>query len=135
MRRERHEFRISWMIRWSVLTALIGWLVMGAFVAWHDEMPAKTLLSVGFFVAFFAAFVSYYWRMTYVVDEHGVTYRGATDVVHIPWEDINEVKDSELPLGGAYVHSQGGRLVLSHFVRGHAQLVDIIVARAGLFPT
>lgn len=135
MRKERHEFRITGLVRWTVLGALLVWLALGVVVALSDAIPAKTLLSIGFFVAFFAGFVTYYWSMAYVVDEHGVTYRGATDVVHIPWEDIDEVRDSEMPLGGAYVDSRYGRLSLSSFVRGHEKLVDIIVARAGLFPT
>jgi len=135
MRRERHEFRATWTIRWAVLGALVLWAAIGAFVAVSSLMPATTLLSVGFFVVFFTGFVAYYWSMAYVVDEYGVTYRGATDFVHIAWEDIDGVKTSELPLGGAYVSSERGGLVLSHFVRGHEKLVDLIVARAGLFPT
>ena len=98
-------------------------------------MPPQTLVSVGFFVVFFTGFVAYYWSMAYIVDEYGVTYRGATDFVHIPWDEINAVRNSELPLGGAYVSSGRGGLVLCQFVRGHAKLVDLIVARAGLFPT
>ena len=111
------------------------WLGLGAFIAVSDLLPASTLLSVGFFVVFFTGFVAYYWSMAYVVDEYGVTYRGATEFVHIGWEEISGVRDSELPLGGAYVSTERGGLVLSQFVRGREKLVELIVARAGLFPT
>lgn len=134
MRRERHEFRATGLIRWPVLLALILWVGVGALAALSPEMPASTLVSVAFFVVFFLGFVTHYWRMAYVVDEYGVTYRGATDFVHVAWEDINEVRDSEMPLGGHYVSARGGGFVLSSFVRGHDKLLELIVARAGLFP-
>lgn len=107
---------------------------MGAIAA-QLGLGAGAYFSILFFILFFCGFAVYYWSMAYVVDEHGVTYRGATDFVYVPWEDIREVKSSDLPLGGWIVNARGGGIVLSKFVRQRAELVDLIIARAGLFPT
>lgn len=133
VRKTRHEFRASWGIRWAVLAALVAWVAMGA-LGVVVGLPPYALFPVVFFVAFFLGFVSYYWNMAYIVDEYGVTYRGANDFVHLAWEDIHEVKDSELPLGGYVVTTRDDGLVLSIFVRGRQRLRDLIIARAGLFP-
>ncbi len=136
MRRGRpsEEFRPSLALRWLVLLAMFGWLAIGLYAALLRGMPLYVFLSVGFFVGFFLLFVTYYWRMVYVVDEYGVTYRGATEFEHFPWEDIEQIKDSDLPLGGWYISTKGGGFVLSFFVKERQRLLDTIIARAGLFP-
>lgn len=128
------EFRASWIIRVAVLLALIAWLAIGIAAALAGGMPLYAFASIGFFVAFFLTFVFYYWSMAYVVDEYGVTYRGATEFAHFPWEDIVQVRNSEVPLGGYYIATKRGGFVLSNFIRGREQLVETIIARAGLFP-
>ncbi len=122
------------MIRWTLLGALASWVGLGAYGLYLQALPAKAIVSVGFFVTFFIAFARYYWRMAYVVDTDGVTYRGATDAIHIAWDDIQELRNSDHPLGGYCVETKRGPLVLSHFVHEHKKLADLIVARAGLFP-
>jgi hypothetical protein len=128
------EFRASFPIRVSVLGALVAWVVVGAAAVVSGAGTAAALLSVGLFVAFFSLHVLYYWSMTYVVDEYGVTYRGATAFEHFAWEDIVQVRESLLPLGGDFVTTTGGGFVLSSFVDQRERLRDLIVARAGLFP-
>jgi hypothetical protein len=136
MRRGRPaaEFRASLGIRLTVLSALLLWVVVGLAGAIFDALPAQAFASIGFFVLFFSGFVAYYWSMAYVVDEYGVTYRGATEFIHFPWEEIENVRDSDLPLGGYYVTTKAGGFVLNKFVRGRDELRDLIIARAGLFP-
>lgn len=136
MRRGRgpEEFRASWLIRVAVLSALVLWLLAGALALVAGAASGQVMVSIAFFVLFFLVFVFYYWSMAYVVDEYGVTYRGATEFQHFPWEEIIHVRGSEIPLGGYYVATKRGGFVLSNFVRGREQLLETIVARAGLFP-
>lgn len=122
------------MIRVAVLMALLAWLGIGCLAAAAGGMPLYAFLSIAFFVLFFLVFVFYYWSMAYVVDEYGVTIRGATDFSHFPWEDIVNVRWSEIPLGGYYITTKRGSFVLSSFIRGREKLVELIIARAGLFP-
>jgi hypothetical protein len=130
---ENRVFRASLIIRAMVLAALATWLlVLGAAVV--AKLPSYLFATIAFFIAFFCLFAAYYCSMTYVVDEYGVTYRGATDFVHFAWEDIVQVNDSEFPLGGWYVSTRNGGFVLPAFVTDHRVLVDLIVSRAGLFP-
>lgn len=130
----RQEFRASWLIRVAVLLALVIWLGIGLIAAAAGGMPMYAFVSIAFFVAFFLVFVFYYWSMAYVVDEYGVTVRGATEFAHFPWEDIVHVKWSQIPLGGYYITTKRGGFVLSNFIRGRERLVELIIARAGLFP-
>lgn len=132
-RRQRLEFKASFAIRVAVVAALLVWLGVGILGVWV-EVPASSLLAVAFFVTFFLGFAAHYGSMAYVLDEYGVTVRGATEFSHYPWEDIVNVRDSELPLGGYVVSTKGGAFVLSTFVHDRKLLLDTIVARAGLFP-
>ena len=132
---EHQEFRASWPIRGAVLSALLIWLGIGALAAAIGEMPMAAVASIAFFVVVFLVFVAYYWSMVYVVDEYGLTYRGATEFEHFSWEDIDHVRRSEIPLGGYYITTKSGSFVLSDFVRGKDRLVELIIARAGLFPS
>jgi len=132
-RREIVEFRAAWTIRLAVLAATLIWILVAVEANFRTGLPASAGLTAIFFVLFFAGFSAYFWSMAYVVDEYGVTYRGATDFRHYAWEDIVQVKDSQLPLGGWIVMTKRGGFVLSNFVRGKDRLVDLIVARAGLF--
>ncbi len=129
------EFRAAWPIRIGVLGALVAWMAVGVAALLSGAGTAAALVSVCFFVAFFLLHVFYYWSMTYVVDEYGVTYRGATAFEHFAWEDIVQVRESELPLGGDFVATTRGGFVLSSFVDQRERLLELIVARAGLFPS
>lgn len=135
MRKKQEFFRASWAIRLAVLVALMAWMLVAGALLLTADMPLYTFASTAFFVLFFLVFVAYYWSMTYVVDEYGVTYRGATDFEHFPWEEITQVEHSEIPLGGYYVSTKRGGFVLSNFVKGRERLVELIIARAGLFPS
>ena len=115
------------------LAALVVWLIAAVLAAWY-ALPVYTYASIAFFIIYFCMFVAHYWQMAYVVDEYGVTVRGPTDFNHFAWEDIEHVRSSEIPLGGYYVTTKDGGFVLSSFVIGRDRLVDMIVARAGLFP-
>ncbi len=134
--RSKHprEYRASTLIRGMVLSALLLWAAAGIFAAWIGGFPASALVSIAFFVLFFLGFAAYFWRMSCVVDEHGVTIRGALDQEHLAWEDIEQVRDSQLPLGGYWITTKRGVFVLNTFIQEREQLLDIIVARAGLFP-
>ncbi len=134
MVRDRVEFRASWLIRFAVLLALLVWVTIGLAAAIADALPNYVFASIAFFVLFFMIFVAYYWNMAYVVDEYGVTYRGATDFEHFPWEDIIHIRTSDIPLGGYYVTTRRGGFVLSGFIHGHEKLRELIVARAELLP-
>lgn len=133
-RRETREFRASWFIRLPVLAALVVWLGVGAFAAFIEDMPGYAFVSIGFFVLFFMVFVAYYFSMAFVVHEYGVTYRGATEFEHFDWEEIIHIHGTGMPLGGYYVTTKTGGFVLSSFIKGHETLVELIAARAGLFP-
>lgn len=133
-RRDIREFRASWLIRAPVLAALVVWVLVGMLAVLVDNMPTYTFASIAFFVAFFLVFVAYYFNMTYVVHEYGVTYRGATEFEHFDWEEIVNIHGSDLPLGGYYVTTKTGGFVLSSFIKGHETLVELIAARAGLLP-
>ena len=131
---QQQEFRINWPIKLSVLVALLCWIAIGGIAFLTGDIPLAAALSIAFFVLFFLVFVAYYWSMAYVVDEYGVTYRGATEFEHFSWEDIVNVRWSEVPLGGYLVSTKKGDFVLSTFIKGREKLVELIVARAGLFP-
>ena len=135
MRRGRpaEEFRAHLVIRLLVLAALIVWLLAAVVAAIYD-LPLYTYVSIAFFIVYFCAFVAHYWQMAYVIDEYGVTIRGPLDFSHFPWEDIEHVRSSSIPLGGHYVSTKDGGFVLSSFVTGRERLLDAIVTRAGLFP-
>ena len=128
--RKRYEFRASWWIRGSVLFALILWLSLGVWATFWGALPTRSLAAIAFFIIFFVGFASYYWGMTYIVDERGLTVRGH----HFPWEVIESVQKSPLPLVGWEVTTAKGNFVLDTFVRRRALLLDVIIARAGLFP-
>lgn len=137
--RQRHEFRASWWIRAVVLVALAIWVTLGTWGLWARALPTQSLITIGFFVAFFVVFATYYWRMRYVVDDTGVTVRsgpvrGGYGRGHFPWETIESVRRSAVPLGGWEVSTARGMFVLDVFVGQRARLLDVIVARAGLFP-
>lgn len=133
-RKERHVFRAAWPIRIAVLAALIVWLVAGVATLTAPDWTWNSLLGVVFFVLFFAMFCAYYWSMRYVVDERGITYRSPTQRRFFRWEDILQVKTSEVPLGGYWVATRRGGFVLSMFVGHRDRLRELIVARAGLWP-
>jgi hypothetical protein len=63
-----------------------------------------------------------------------VTYRGATEFEHFSWEEILHVRWSDIPLGGYLISTKRGDFVLSMFVTGRERLVEMIIAKAGLFP-
>ncbi len=132
--REAVEFRASLLIRASVLLALMLWVGVGVAAAVVEGVPAGAFVPIAFFVLFFSIFVFYYWSMAYVVDEYGVTYRGATDFEHFGWEEITQVRGSEIPMGGYYISTKTGGFVLSNVIKGREALVEMIIARAGLFP-
>ncbi|HJL40879.1 MAG TPA: hypothetical protein RMG48_06210 [Myxococcales bacterium LLY-WYZ-16_1] len=132
-RRQRLEFKASWAIRAAVAGALAVWLGVGVLAVMLAVSPGH-LVAVAFFLLFFAGFAAHYGAMRYVLDEHGVTVRGATERQHYRWEDILQVQASALPLGGVLVFTRTGVFVLSTFVGNRKLLMDTIVARAGLFP-
>lgn len=122
------------MIRIVAALALTVWLIAGVLAAWY-ALPLYTYASIAFFVVYFWVFVLHYWKMAYVVDEFGVTIRRSHDVDHhVAWEDIERVEASDIPLGGYYVSTKEGGFVLSTFVEGRERLLEMIIARAGLFP-
>ncbi len=127
------EFRAHLIIRLVSLAALVVWLAAGVLATWY-VLPLASFVSIAFFVVFFLIFVTHYWQMAYVVDEYGVSIRSPTDFVHHAWEDIEQIRSSEFPLGGYYVATKNGGFVISHFLKGRDVLVDIVIARAGLFP-
>jgi len=108
------------------------WLSAGVLAACYS-LPLSTFVSIAFFIVFFVAFVAHYWRMVYVVDEYGVTV-GASEQNHFRWEDIEQVRPSDIPLAGYYVSTKRGGFMLSSFVTQRRRLLDTIIARAGLFP-
>ena len=57
------------------LGALALWCAVGSWALLTGSVPTATLAGIGFFVAFFVIFTRYYWAMTYVVDDTGVTVR------------------------------------------------------------
>ena len=122
-------------VRIAVLAAFVLWLA-GATLSVLGRLPNYAVASAAFFVVFFLVFVAYYWSMSFVIDEYGVTYRGATEFEHFDWEEIIHLESSDIPLGGYYVttRSRGG-FVLSGFIREHRELAELIAARAGLMPT
>jgi hypothetical protein len=128
-------FRASWLVRAPVLLALVLWLTVGVIAAFEsDGMPAHVFVAIAFFVVFFLIFVAYFFSMTYVVNEYGVVYRGATEFIHVEWDDILQVDNSMVPLGGYYVTTKRGGFPLNAMVRGHQELAELIIARAGLMP-
>lgn len=117
-----------------MLVALLAWIAIGGIALVTHTVPLAAVLSIAFFVLFFLVFVAYYWSMAYVVDEYGVTYRGATEFEHFSWEEIQHVRWSDIPLGGYLISTKRGDFVLSTFIKGRERLVEMIIAKAGLFP-
>jgi len=134
LRHLNREFRVSWALRAALLAALAIWLGLAVVAATLDEVPAHVFAGISFFVAFFVLCVRYYFRLSYVVDDAGLTYRGASALFHFGWDEIERVEESEILLGGSTVTTKHGQVVLNRFVHGYADLVEVIVARAGLFP-
>lgn len=133
--RRRQEFRASWWVRGAVAAALALWT---AALGWglFAGLPPKAVTGVLFFVTFFGAFAHHFFSVAYVVDETGVTVRrGPLGSGFFPWESIESVEPSGVPLGGWAVTTARGVFVLDAFVAGRARLIDVIVARAGLFPS
>jgi hypothetical protein len=127
------EFRASVAIRAAVLVALAIWLgVLATAVA--VDAPARAYGGIAFFLLFFLVFVAYYFSMSFTVHEYGLTYRGATEFMHVDWDEIVKVELSKLPLGGWYVTTKSGGFVLSSFLKDAAALAELVAARAGLMP-
>jgi hypothetical protein len=128
------EFRASWLVRAAVLAALVLWVAVGVLAVFDSNTPPHIFIAIAFFVLFFVVFVAYYFSMTFIVNEYGVVYRGATEFMQVDWEDIVQVDGSPVPLGGYYVTTTRGGFVLSAFVKGHERLAELIIAKAGLMP-
>lgn len=129
-----NEYRPWWLVRGAVLLALLLWVFVAIVAAFTEGMPSHAFASIAFFVLFFVVFVAYYFSMAFVVNEYGVTYRGATEFEHFDWEDIVKVDGSSVPLGGYYVTTTRGGFVLSSFIKGHEALAELIIRRANLVP-
>ncbi|MGF1509197.1 MAG: hypothetical protein ACFB9M_06800 [Myxococcota bacterium] len=127
------EFRAGWTIRIAVLMALVVWTFVAIVGVLGGELPLSERATALVFAIFFFGCSTYYWCMTYVVDEYGLTYHGATAFQHVPWEDIIHLEHSNLPFGGWIVATRRGGLILSNFIHRQDTLRAVIVARAGLF--
>lgn len=112
-----------------MLVALLLWTSLGIWALFTGTLPPKSLASIAFFIIFFVGFCRYYWRMQYIVDDTGLTIHGH----HVPWESIESVEPSSMPLVGWELNTLKGRFVLDIFIRRRALLLDVIIARAGLF--
>lgn len=135
VRKRRQEFKALLPVRLAVLLAAVIWFGVTVVTFWLDSVPATTPLIALAFLLFFLGYTAHFWSMRYVVDEYGVTCLGATEFEHYPWEDIIQVRDADLPLGGWVVTTRRGGFIVSSFVARLDRLVDVIVARAGLFRT
>ena len=127
-------FRASWAVRAAVLASLVAWLSVGALAATLDGVPFHAFAAIGFFVGFFVLCVSYYFNLAYVAHEYGITYRGATEFDHFDWDEIEHIEPSMILLGGYTVTTKRGVFVLNRWITGYDDLVEMIIARAGLFP-
>lgn len=127
------EFRASLAIRAAVLVALAVWVAV-LVTAVAVGAPAQAFLGIAFFLLFFLVFVAYYFSMSYTVHEYGLTYRGATEFMHVDWDEIVKVELSHVPLGGWWVTTKSGGFLLSSFLDDAAALAELVAARAGLMP-
>lgn len=127
------EFRASWLIRGAVLFALAVWVLV-LVTALLVGAPAQAYGGIAFFLLFFLTFVAYYFSMSFTVHEYGLTYRGATEFMHVDWDEIVKVEISNLPLGGWWVTTKDGGFMLSSFLDDAAALAELVAARAGLMP-
>lgn len=99
-----------------------------------DGVPARTLLSAVFFVAFFGVSVAYYARTAIFVDARGFTFRGILRTQRFAFTDIRKVQ--VLP-GPVTVYAIRARERFVHFTSiftHHRMLMELLVERAGLAP-
>jgi hypothetical protein len=120
----------------AVVMGLAGllWLVVLVYLLQFNGVPLKTLLSAVFFVAFFAASVTYYGRTFIEVDGLGLTYRGMVRTRRLGFDEIRKVEVLTGPVIVYSVRSSNRRVNFTSFFSEHRRLAELVVERAGLLP-
>ena len=125
-------YRPSWVL--SIVMAVAGllWAAILLYLLTFDGVPAKTLLSAGFFVAFFAIALAYYARSAIFVDSRGLVCRGVLRTRRLTWSDIRKVDVLPGPITVYAIRAPGSQYHFTSFYRNHRRLANLLIERAGL---
>ena len=127
-------FRIKWPIRLACILALLSWVSIALVALTSRDLPFSIFAAIAFFVSFFVFCVSYYSKLHYVINEYGIILMSTGFVSQFDWSEIEKIEPSRIPSGGYIVTTERGGFVVNGFIDGQKALVDLIIARAGLFP-
>lgn len=125
-------FRPFWILPFLMGAAGVLWLFVLVYLLTFDGVPAKTLLSAGFFVAFFAVAVAYYGRSAIFVDANGLTCRGMLRTRRLAWAEIRKLDVLPGPVTVYAIRARGMPCHFTSFFRHHRRLAELLVERAGL---
>ncbi len=123
----------------KVLAAAMGaagvlWMVVLGYLIQFDRVPARTVLSVLFFIAFFGLSLMYYVRTAILVDRRGMTYRGMVRTERFTFEDIRKVDVLPGPVTVYAIRGKGRLVHFTSFFKHHRRLMNLLIERAGLSP-
>ena len=132
---ERLVFRLRPILRVGLGALIFLWGMIFLALLWQREaIPAKTYLSVVFFILLFAAVLVFYNGMSITADRYGVTYRGLLSFRTYPYESMLqvEVRPGLTGMVSYDVFTRKGCLHFSSFILGHRELLGVITERAQL---
>jgi hypothetical protein len=130
----RQVFRPNRLLAAAMAGAGALWLGVFIYLCTFDGVPLSTMLSVLFFIAFFAVSLLYYARSAIVVEGGQLVYRGLVRTLRFGFQDIRKV-DVVPGIITVYAIRLPGRFV--HFTSlftQHRRLAQLLVERAGLAP-
>ncbi|MDF1566119.1 MAG: hypothetical protein P1V51_24015 [Deltaproteobacteria bacterium] len=134
---EAMVFRLRPILRWALGGLIFLWGMIFLALLWQREaIPARTYLSVIFFIVLFALVLVFYNGLTITADAYGVTYRGLVSFRNYPYESMIEVevRPGLTGLVSYDVFTRMGCLHFSSFIEGHRRLLAVITERAKLEP-
>ena len=126
-------FRTRLWLRLAVLAAAAFWLAVLALVAAHPEATAPARAGALLFVGLFACSAALQGRTAVVVTPDGFVFRSLFRSVPVRAEEILGVRAVH-GLGATLyaVLTRRGRFRFSSLVESHAELLELLVARARL---
>lgn len=120
----------------AVVMAAAGllWVAVLVYLLQFEGVPMETLLSTLFFIAFFAASLTYYARTSIEVDGDGLTYHGMVRTRRLGFDEILRIEVLAGPVIVYAVRARSRRVHFTSFFTDHRRLAELVVERAGLTP-
>lgn len=110
------------------------WILVLFYLLQFQQVPAKTLLSTLFFIAFFGFSLAYYARTAIFVDAAGLTYRGIVRTQRVTFDDISKLDVLPGPVTVYAVRARAHAIHFTSFFAHHHRLAELLVERARLAP-